>query len=44
MPVALLATTIVAAPPDCGILRAVAHMNSRQPKLLVLRAQAVGIM
>ena len=35
MPVALRATTIVAAPPDCGILRAAAHLNDWQPKRLV---------
>jgi len=44
VPVTLRATTIVAAPPECGILRAAAHMNSRQPKLSVLRAWAAGLM
>src|SRR5690348_9769294 len=41
MPVALRATTIVAAPPDCGILRAATYMNYRQPKLTCMRARAV---
>jgi len=42
MPVALRATTIVAAPADCGILRAAAYMKHWQPRPVRTRGRAAA--